>query len=124
MGLIGGLLSDSEETYGTKVAENDEWTLYTNEMTKLYQKDLDSYNEHGFTLQGRFMVVLAVRKSDEHRTYLAMDNRTGRPYMDWNDHYIFDAKKVCILEDLREESDIVNMAKNKLEKDKEAENEI
>ena len=124
MGLIGSLLSDSEETYGTKVAENDEWTLYTNEMTKIYQKDLDSYNEHGFTLQGRFMVVLAVRKSDEYRTYLAMDNRTGRPYMDWNDHYIFDAKKVCILDDLREESDIVNMAKNKLEKDKEAENEI
>ena len=44
--------------------------------------------------------------------------------MDWNDHYIFDAKKVCILDDLREESDIVNMAKNKLEKDKEVENEI
>ena len=106
-------MGSMESEWGNKVAENDEWTLYTNDMTRLYQKNLDSYDDHGFTLEGRFMVVLAVRKSDEFHTYLAMDNRTGRPYMDWNDSYIFDAKRMCMLEDLREESDIVNMAKEK-----------
>lgn len=96
-----------------KVAENTEWILWTDYMTKSYQQELDSYGRDGFTLAGLYKVVLAENKRDGSRVYLALDRKTGEPYADWSDHYRFDMLKMCMLEDERNAADIVKMAKRK-----------
>ena len=114
MGLLHDILDDTvdENGLGTKVAENDQWILWINEMTRHYEKDLGSYGSDGYTLQGRYFVVLAENKIDGTRTYLAMDQRTQRPVVDWATPTEFDMKKMLLLEDLKQDSDVVNMAKS------------
>lgn len=118
MGLLHDVLDDTvdENSLGTKVAENDQWILWVNEMTRHYEKDLDSYGSDGYTLQGRYFVVLAENKIDGTRAYLAMDQRTQRPVVDWATPTEFDMKKMLLLEDLKQDSDIVNMAKKRKDK--------
>lgn len=96
-----------------KVAENTEWILWTDSMTKMYQKELDSYDEDGFTLAGLYTVVLAENKRDGTHQYLALDRKTGEPYANWGDHYRFDVIKLCMLDDEREIANIVKMAERK-----------
>lgn len=96
-----------------KVAENSEWILWTDSMTRSYQKDLDEYGSDGFTLAGLYKVVLAENKRDGTRVFLALDRKTGEPYADWNDGYRFDMLKMCMLEDERNKANIVNMAKRR-----------
>lgn len=93
------------------VAENDQWRLTTNFMTKGYQRRFDEYSRDGFTLNGRFTVVYAENKITDQRVYLAMDNETGQPYADWFSNEEFEMKFLCMLEDLRQECNIVEMAK-------------
>ena len=118
MGLLHDILDDTadENSLGTKVAENDQWILWMNEMTRHYEKDLDSYGSDGYTLQGRYFVVLAENKIDGTRVYLAMDQRTQRPVVDWVTPTEFDMKKMLLLEDLKQDSNIVNMAKKRKDK--------
>lgn len=106
-GVIMGLVSDKGDK---KVAENDQWILWTTDMTKIYQKDLDEYANNGFTLRGRYLVVFAENKLDGTRVYLAMDNSTGRPRVDWTDYSTFEFKKQLLLMDEKEACDIVNIA--------------
>lgn len=108
-GVIMGLVSDKGDK---KVAENDQWILWTTDMTKIYQKDLDEYANNGFTLRGRYLVVFAENKLDGTRVYLAMDNSTGRPRVDWTDYSTFEFKKQLLLMDEREACDIVNIAED------------
>jgi hypothetical protein len=93
------------------VAENDQWKLTTNFMTKGYQRRFDEYSHDGFTLNGRFTVVYAENKLTDQRVYLAMDNDTGQPYADWYSGEEFEMKFLCMMEDLRDECNIVEMAK-------------
>ena len=110
-----GILDDSEDKW-KKVAENDNWILWQNESTKWFQSLLNEYDNKGFTLSGLYCVVYAQHKQVEAlNTYLLMDNRTGRPYADWKAHDDFNLKKTLILMDLKDECDIVNMAKKKEE---------
>lgn len=106
-GVIMGLVSDKGDK---KVAENDQWILWITDMTKIYQKDLDEYANNGFTLRGKYLVVFAENKLDGTRVYLAMDNRTGRPRIDWPDFSTFEFKKQLLLMDEKEACDIVNIA--------------
>lgn len=108
--MLMGLFSDDDMK---KVAENDVWILWTDSMTRSYQKELDSYGQDGFTLAGLYTVVLAENKEDGTRVYLALDRKTGEPYADWSDSYRFDMLKMCMLEDERNAADIVRMAKRK-----------
>mgnify|MGYP003429946164 FL=1 len=55
---------------------------------------------------------MAENKIDGTRTYLAMDQRTQRPVVDWATPTEFDMKKMLLLEDLKQDSDVVNMAKS------------
>ena len=77
------------------------------------QKELDSYEEDGFTLAGLYTVVLAENKKDGTRQYLALDRKTGKPYANWGDHYRFDVLKLCMLDDERDIANIVRMAERK-----------
>ena len=108
-----GLIKDG---YNKKVGENENWILWQNESTKWFQSLLEEYDNKGFTLSGLYCVVYAQHKHVESlNTYLLMDNRTGRPYADWKAHDDFNLKKTLILMDLKDECNIVNMAKKKEE---------
>ena len=120
MGLLRDILDDTnDEGFGTLVAENAQWRLWVNDMTKLYEKELDGYNTDGFTLQGKYKVVLAENKTTGERTYLMMDKTTQEPVADWTDPTSFNFKKTLILMDLKDDCNVVNMAKaNKKKKRK------
>lgn len=103
----------SDSGYGKKVAENDSWIYYQNGMTKIFERELEEYDPHGFTLKGEYRVVFAYRKEDGYRIYLALD-KEGRPFADWNGPEQFRLKQMLILADLRESCDIVNMAEERM----------
>jgi len=110
---------DDDKGYGTLVAENAQWRLWTNDMTQIYERELDEYNTDGFTLQGKYMVVLAENKITGERSYLMMDKATQEPVADWTDATSFSFKKTLILMDLKDDCNVVNMAKaNKKKKRK------
>ena len=110
---------DDDRGYGTLVAENAQWRLWTNDMTEIYERELNEYNTDGFTLQGKYKVVLAENKTTGERTYLMMDKTTQEPVADWTDPTSFNFKKTLILMDLKDDCNVVNMAKaNKKKKRK------
>lgn len=99
------------------VKENENWAMYINGMTKLFQRELDSYSLNGFTLQGQFRVLYGVNKADKSHMYFAYSVKTGRPYATWKSSGEFDFKKMCMLDDLKEDCDIVRMAEKRREKE-------
>lgn len=118
MGLIDDILNDDDNSLGTLVAENAQWRLWKNGWTKSYEDQLNEYDEDGFTLQGKYFVVLAENKDTGERTYLMLDKVTQEPYASWSDSVSFDFKKKIILMDLKDECNVVNMAKNNKKKKK------
>lgn len=119
MGLFSDIMDDDSEDFGTLVAENAQWRLWSNSMTQFYERELGKYNDDGFTLQGKYMVVLAENKIDGTRSYLMMDKATQTPVADWSTSEEFDLKKMLILDDLKNDCNIINMAKaNKKKKRK------
>lgn len=116
MGLMNDVISD-EPGFGKKVAENDQWILWRNSMTKLYEKNLDEYDSNGFTLRGEYVVVLAENIKENYRTYLLMNRMTQRIIADWNTPSEFEFKKALILRDLKEACNLVNMAESMEEKE-------
>ena len=116
---MGFLIDDDDEEYGTLVAENAQWRLWVNDMTEIYERELNEYNTDGFTLQGKYKVVLAENKITGDRSYLMMDKATQEPVADWTDPTSFSFKKALILMDLKDDCNVVNMAKaNKKKKRK------
>lgn len=103
-------LFDDSDGYGKLVAENDQWRLWKNTMTKIFQKELEEYDSDGFTLKGELMVVLAENKTNGNRFYMAMDRLTQKPFADWSSSEEFQLKKALILMDRKEELNLVNMA--------------
>lgn len=108
MGLLSEIMSDSN---GTKVAENDRWILWQNSSTEQFERRLNEYDQDGFTVQGKFFVVYAESKIGERNGYLALEKGSQRPFMDWYSHEEFDMKLMLVLDDLKQDCDIVNIAK-------------
>lgn len=109
--IANGKISEPDtESFGKLIAENDQWRLWKNEMTEYYEKELEQYDESGFTLKGELMIVLAENKLDGYRTYLALDRITQKPFADWTRPEEFDLKKRLILIDRKDECNIINMA--------------
>ena len=103
-------LFDDSDGYGKLVAENDQWRLWKNTMTRIFQKELEEYDSDGFTLKGELIVVLAENKPNGNRFYMAMDRLTQKPFADWSSSEEFQLKKALILMDRKEELNLVNMA--------------
>lgn len=103
---------DGDGTYGRLVFENEKHRFWENDFTRNFLKRLIEYDHNGIAPNGRFFVYLAEDKSDGSRTYVAFDGK-GMPFMDWNSPELFDLKLMCFREDLKEEYDIVNMAKKR-----------
>ena len=112
MGLWNDIMDESEG-YGKKIAENDQVIYWQNSMTKFFEKELETYNNHGFTLKGEFMVVLVEFKNDHSRGYLAIDRITHKPFANWSRMDDFEMKKTLILMDREDDCRLVNMAERK-----------
>lgn len=115
-----GIFDDDDDKL---IAENEQWKLFKNTMTKIYQKNLDEYERDGFSVKGDYIVVLAESKIDGRKTYLAIDSKTGRPIADWTDGSEFDFKKALLVNDVRDGCNIVNMAEEMQKKKRRRKNE-
>lgn len=104
---------DGDGTYGRLVYESDKHRFWENDFTRYYLKRLTEYDSKGIAPIGIYRVYLAEDKNDGKRTYVAFD-RKGIPFMDWDSVELFDLKLMCFRDDLKEEYDIVNMAKRKM----------
>ena len=104
-----GLIDGKEDKL---VAENDQWRLWKNSMTAVYQKDVEAYERDGFSIKGMYTVVYAENKINGSKVYLAMSNKTGKPVIDWTNGYDFDIRKMILVDDVRQECNIVNMAED------------
>ena len=117
MGLLSEIMSDGN---GTKIAENDRWILWQNSSTQQFQKRLDEYDRNGLTVQGRFFVVYAESKTGERNGYLALERKGYRPFMDWYSNEEFDMKLMLVLDDLKQDCDLINIANSLKKKKKKA----
>ena len=115
MGLIAEVLGDGN---GKKVAENERWILWQNSSTQYYEKRLNEYDHNGFTMQGKLFVVYAESKTGENNSYLALEKGSQRPFMDWYSPEEFDMKLMLVLDDLKKDCNIVNLAKQLQKKKK------
>lgn len=117
MGLMSEIMIE-DDGYGTLVAENDQWRLWQNSSTQYYEKCLNEYDHNGFTMQGKLFVVYAESKTGESNSYLALEKGSQRPFMDWYSAEEFDLKLMLVLDDLKKDCDIINIAKSMKKKRK------
>lgn len=112
MGLINGLFNDDEPALGKLVYETPEFRYYTNDMTRMYEKRMREYDESGMAPVETFRVFVTESRINGYTAYVAFDKK-GQPFMDWTNPSEFDFKMSCYRMDLKEDADIVNMAKAK-----------
>lgn len=117
MGLLSEIMIE-DDGYGTLVAENDRWRLWQNSSTQYYEKRLNEYDHNGFTMQGKLFVVYAESKKGEQNGYLALEKGSQRPFMDWGSPEQFDMQLMLVLDDLRQECNLINIAKSMKKKRK------
>lgn len=117
MGLMSEIMIE-DDGYGTLVAENDQWRLWQNSSTQYYEKCLNEYDRNGFTMQGKLFVVYAESKTGKNNSYLALEKGSQRPFMDWYSGEEFDMKLMLVLDDMKKDCDLINMAKSMKKKKK------
>lgn len=101
---------DGDGIYGRLVYESDQHRFWENDFTRYYLKRLTEYDSNGIAPIGIYYVYLAEDKDNGNRTYVAFD-RKGKPFMDWDSSELFDLKMMCFRDDLKENYDIVKIAK-------------
>lgn len=111
MGLLKDILSD-DEGYGRLVHEAGGCRLWSNDQTASYEKQMQEYDHNGIAPVERFRVFLVEHLDSGAKEYVAYDSK-GEPFMNWSDAYTFDFKMSMYRMDLKEDYDIVNMAKKK-----------
>lgn len=111
MGLLSDIMSD-DDGYGRLVHEIGGCRLWVNDLTRDYERQMQEYDHDGIAPVERFRVFLAEHTDTGAREYVAY-RRDGKPFMNWTDPYTFDLKMSLYRMDLREDYDIVNMAKKK-----------
>lgn len=111
MGLLSEIMIE-DDGHGTLVAENDRWRLWQNSSTQYYEKRLNEYDHNGFTMQGKLFVVYAESKTGESNSYLALEKGSQRPFMDWYSGEEFDIKLMLVLDDLKKDCNLINIAKS------------
>ena len=111
MGLLSDILSD-DEGYGKLVYEGGGCRLWSNDQTASYEKQMQEYSPDGIAPVERFKVYLVEHTDSGAKEYVAYNSK-GEPFMDWSDPYTFDFKMSLYRMDLKEDYDIVNMAKKR-----------
>lgn len=118
MGLLSEVLSD-DDGHGKPVYEDAKFRYWSNSQTLTYEKQMHEYDPQGIAPVEVFKVYLIEEKSSGRLSYVAF-NKKGEPFMDWTDPYTFDFKMVLFRDDIRNDCDVVNMAKKRKEKKKRA----
>ena len=111
MGLLSDVLSD-DDGLGKLVYETGGCRLWSNDMTLDYEKKMREYDSDGIAPVERFRVYL-VEHLDSGATEYVAYNSKGEPFMNWTDVYTFDFKMSLYRMDLKEDYDIINMAKKR-----------
>lgn len=96
------------------ITENDQWAIYSTSATRSMQKDLDSFTSHGVRVGDRYMVHLGERKDTQDDYYLIFDRRTGKAVHCFRDYTEIAVQKIILETLLRDENDIVEMAKRRV----------
>ena len=97
------------------VIENDQWAIYSTGMTRIMQKDLDSFTSHGVRIGDRYKIYLGEKKDVQDTCFLIFDRRTGAAVHYFNDYREIDLQKMILEMILMDEDNIVEMAKRRLE---------
>jgi len=97
------------------ITENDQWAIYSTGMTRIMQKDLDSFTSNGVRLGDRYMIHLGERKDTQDTYFLIFDRRTGEAVRYFTNYKEIDVQKFILETLLRDEDNIVEMAKRRLE---------
>ena len=92
------------------VFETDDYLFYENGMTRQYKRRMMEYDADGIAPIQTFRVYLVENKTTKEREYVAYD-RDGVPFMNWTDSYLFDFKMLAYRLELKDDANIVNMAK-------------
>lgn len=92
------------------VFETDNYRFYENGMTSLYKRRMMEYDTDGIAPTQTFRVYLVENKTTGEREYVAYD-RDGVAFMNWTDSYLFDFKMLAYRLELKDDANIVNMAK-------------
>ena len=101
-----------EEGYGKLVYEAGGCRLWSNDMTLDYEKKMREYDSDGVAPVERFKVFLVEHLDSGAREYVAYNSK-GEPFMNWPDVYTFDFKMSLYRMDLRDDYNIINMAKKR-----------
>ncbi len=96
------------------VIENDQWAIYSTSTTRLMQKDLDSFTSNGIRIGDRYMVYLGEKKDTQDDYYLIFDRKTGKAVHCFRDYTEIAVQKIILETLLRDENDIVEMAKRRV----------
>ena len=99
-----------------KVWENKGWEFYRTDMTEIYTRRMNGYDPRGLTLPDRMTVYKCVPKDGSESIYVAFDPK-GKPYMEFTDPWDLDFRLATLMMKFKEETDIVNMAKKRCERD-------
>lgn len=96
------------------ITENDQWAIYSTSATRSMQKDLDAFTSNGVRVGDRYMVHLGERKATQDDCYLIFDRRTGKVVHCFRDYTEIAIQKIILESLLRDETDIVEMAKRRV----------
>ena len=107
-----------DDRFGTLLYENEYGYFYVNDNTLMYEKKMKEYDTHGINIDDISRVVCCIPKDGSEMTYVAFD-KNGKPFMDWKDPYSFEIWTKLYKMDLAEKNDILKMAKDMKETDKE-----
>ena len=93
------------------VWENEHYRFYHDSWCDQFRKNLAHYDNYGYAVDVK-AVYLAKPKDGSKGEYVAF-NTQGKPFLTWKDSWDFEIRGLMYKSMLREDDDIVNMAKRK-----------
>lgn len=93
--------------------ENEHYLFYHDSWCNQFRKNLAHYDNNGYAVDVK-EVYLAMPKDGGKGEYVAFDTR-GKPFLSWKDSWDFEVCSIMYKSMLKEDNDIVNMAKRKKE---------
>ena len=114
-----GIQTDKEEKVSVPLFfeefawENEHYKFYYNDWCDQFRKNLSQYDNHGYTVDVK-KVYLAKSKKGNERFYVAY-NTLGKPILTWKDSWDFELQTILYKSMLREDDNIINMAKKRNE---------
>lgn len=94
----------------TIIRESEDYAMVTNDWSRRYTKDLESYDSNGTSLGGYFVLRAIPKKKGKEEFYVIYDNK-GQPAATFEGHEDFDFKTMLLRMSYEDDNNIINMAK-------------